>query len=260
MTMAGRMTTPSSTGRAEGDGYVDLATSETDEAWLARTRVFLQPIAAPSVLGLMGFAVATMMVGAWQAGWYGNAVTPEILWPFALVAGGLLQIIACIECFRARDSVALAVHGIWGAFWTGWSILELLATTHVLAPIPFGSTNGTFGFWFIGLTLVTFSATMAGLAKGGLLTITLGSLTAGSVLSAIGFWAGSLGVTRAGGWLFVVSAAAAWLFATAMMLEQSFGRTIIPLGKFNADANIPGRMATRPIERPAGMPGVRVGQ
>ena len=58
----------------------------------------------------------------------------------------------------------------------------------------------------------------------------------------------------------MISAAAAWLFATAMMLEQSFGRTIIPLGKFNADANIPGRMPTRPIERAAGMPGVRAGQ
>jgi len=239
----------------------DLATSETDEAWLARTRVFLQPIAAPSVLGLMGFSVATMMVGAWQAGWYGGPSTPELLWPFALVAGGLLQIIACVECFRARDSVALGVHGIWGSFWIGWSILQLLVTTHVMPSIPLGSASGEFGFWFIALTLMTFSATVAALAKGGLLVVTLGSLTAGSVLSAIGFWAGNLGTTRAGGWLFVVSAAAAWLFATAMMMESSFGRTIIPLGKFtDRHANIPGHMPTRPVERPAGMPGVRVGQ
>jgi succinate-acetate transporter protein len=261
MTMAGHMTEPNTiSGRTPEGVQSDLATSETDEAWLARTRVFLQPIAAPSVLGLMGFAVATMMVGAWQAGWYGSASTPQLLWPFALVAGGLLQIIACVECFRARDSIALAVHGIWGAFWIGWSLLELLATTHVMTPIPLGAVNGSFGFWFIGLTLVTFSATLAGLAQGGMLTVTLASLTAGSVLTAIGFWAGNLSVTRAGGWLFVVSAAAAWLLATAMMLEQSFGRTIIPLGKFSADANIPGRMATRPVGRSAGMPGVRVGQ
>lgn len=254
--MAGRMTTPNNV----AEDRIDLATSESDEAWLARTRVFLQPIAAPSVLGLMGFSVATMMVGAWQAGWYGNSSTPDYLWPFALVAGGLLQIIACIECFRARDSVALGVHGIWGSFWIAWSIMQLLAVTHVMKPIPLGGTNSSFGFWFIALTLMTGSATLAGLAKGGMLTITLGTLTAGSVLSAIGFWAGSLGVTRAGGWLFVASAAAAWVFATAMMMEQSFGRTIIPLGKFNADANIPGHMPTRPIERPAGMPGVRAGQ
>ncbi len=153
------------------------------------------------------------------------------------------------------------MHGIWGAFWIGWSIMQLLVTTHTMSPLPLGAANGAFGFWFIALTLMTFSATLAGLAKGGMLVITLGSLTAGSVLSAIGFWGGSLGADRAGGWLFVVSAAAAWLFATGMMLESSFGRTIIPLGKFtNREANIPGRMPTRPVERPAGMPGVRVGQ
>lgn len=259
--MAGRMTTTSSPGTTTDREVYDLATSETDEAWLARTRVFLQPIAAPSVLGLMGFAVATMMVGAWQAGWYGGPSTPGLLWPFALFAGGLLQIIACAASFRARDSVALGVHGIWGSFWIAWSIMQLMATTHTIQPIKLGVANSSFGFWFIALSLMTLSATFAALAQGGLLVITLGSLTAGSILTAIAFWAGSLGATYAGGWLFVISAAAAWLFATGMMLEQSFGRTIIPLGKFTSrEANIPGRMHTRPIGRESGMPGVRVGQ
>ncbi len=59
----------------------------------------------------------------------------------------------------------------------------------------------------------------------------------------------------------MVSAAAAWLLATGMMMEQSFGRTILPLGKFTSrDANIPGGMATRPVGRESGMPGVRVGR
>lgn len=239
---------------------IDLATSEADEAWLARTRVTLTPIAAPSVLGLFGFAIATMMVGAWQAGWYGTTTTGEILWPFTFVVGGLLQIIACVASFRARDSIALAAHGMWGAFWMGWSTLMILVTLHILPSINFGAYSPAFAFWFIGLAVVTLSAFVASLAKSGLLAITLGTLSAGAALTAVGFWAPSLGVLRAGGWLFVVSAAAAWLFATAMMLEQSFGRTIIPLGKWGADANIPGRMASRPLGREAGMPGVRVGQ
>ena len=65
---------------------------------------------------------------------------------------------------------------------------------------------------------------------------------------------------RAGGWLFVISAAAAWLTAGAMVLEHSFGRTIIPLGKWSVQANIPGARTADPIGYPAGMPGVRVGQ
>jgi hypothetical protein len=30
--------------------------------------VFLTPIAAPSIMGLFGFMIATLMLGAWQAG------------------------------------------------------------------------------------------------------------------------------------------------------------------------------------------------
>jgi hypothetical protein len=45
-----------------------------------------------------------------------------------------------------------------------------------------------------------------------------------------------------------------------MTLEHAFGRVVIPLGKWRADANVPGRAAAEPIAYPAGMPGVRVGQ
>lgn len=58
----------------------------------------------------------------------------------------------------------------------------------------------------------------------------------------------------------MISAAAAWLTAGAMVLEHAWGRTIVPLGKWNKRANIPGVQATDPLAYPAGMPAVRVGQ
>lgn len=240
--------------------WEDLYTAEDAAAWRARTRIFLSPIAAPSILGLFGFMTATLMVGAWQAGWYGGPTTPLVIWPFALFAGGLLQIIACAACFRARDGVALAVHGIWGAFWIGWSVLQLLVATHVLPSIPLGATNSTFAFWFIALALVTGSAMFAALAQNIGTFLVLGALAAGSALSAAGFYAGSLGVVQIGGWLFVASAGMAWLTATAMMLEHAFGRTIIPLGKWSRAGNVPGRTPTLPMSYSEGMPGARVGQ
>ena len=177
-----------------------------------------------------------------------------------MVAGGILQSIAAVASFRARDGVAVAVHTAWGSFWIGWGILELLVATHVMPPIPMGTASPSFAFWFIALTLVTSFGALGALAQNlGLFTV-LGTLSAGSALTAAGFYAGSLATLRAGGWLFVISAAAAWLVAGAMVLEHSFGRTIIPLGKWSARANIPGARAADPIEYPVGMPGVRVGQ
>src|SRR4051794_11084112 len=76
-------------------------------AWaggFARPRVFLQPIAAPSVMGLFGFAVATFMVAANIAGWYGNhTTTPLVLAPLALTFGGIGQFLAGMWAYRARD-------------------------------------------------------------------------------------------------------------------------------------------------------------
>lgn len=242
------------------DRFIDLATADDDAAWLARTRVVLTPMAAPSIMGLMGFMIATLAVGAWQAGWYGGPTTPQLLWPIAIVAGGLLQVIAAVACLRARDGLAVAVHAVWGSFWIGWSILQLLVTTHTASPIPLGATSTALGFWFIGLTLVTASAALAAAANSGLLLVTLAALATGSAFTAAGFCGAALGIVRAGGWLFVASAGGAWLLATAMMLENGFGRTIIPLGKWSKEANVPGGRATRPVGRQAGMPGVRVGQ
>jgi succinate-acetate transporter protein len=254
----------SSTAVAHRDGDAraleELLVSEDAEAWRARTRVFLTPIAAPSIMGLFGFMIATLMLGAFQAGWYGNAQTPLIIWPFALVAGGVLQSIAAVASFRARDGVALAAHTAWGAFWIGWGILQLLVATHVMPAIPAGADNPSFAIWFVALTLVTGTAALGSLATSSGLFLVLSTLAAGSALTAAGFFAGNLGTQQAGGWLYIVSAAAAWYVASAMVLEHSFGRTILPMGKWHKEANIPGKKAVDPIEYPQGMPGVRVGQ
>lgn len=228
--------------------------------WQDRGRIVLTPIAAPSIMGLTGFMIATLMVGAWQAGWYGDATTPLSLWPLALVAGGILQSIAAVMSFRARDGMAVAVHTAWGAFWIGWGIMQLLVQTHVTPAVPLGAVNTGMAFWFIGLTLITFTCTLAAMASNAGVMLTLAALTGGAGITAAGFWAGSLTTLRIGGWFFVVSAALAWVAVSAMVLEHAYGRTIIPLGGTSKAENVPGRRPTRPIQYAAGMPGSRVGQ
>ena len=238
----------------------DLAVAEDHEAWMARSRVFLTPSAAPSIMGLFGFMIGTVMLGAWQAGWYGTAATPLVIWPFAMFAGGIMQGIAAAASLRARDGIAVAVHTAWASFWVGWGILQLLIALHVMPATPLGAASPSFAIWFVALALVTVWGMLGALAHNILLFFTLGVLTAASAVTAAGLWAGSLTTDNIGGWLFVISAAAAWLLAGAMVLEHSFGRTIVPVGKWAKRANIPGGKVTDPIAYPAGMPGVRVGQ
>ncbi len=231
---------------------------DAHDLWEQRARVVLAPIAAPSILGLFGFSAATLMVGAYLAGWYGSVTTPLYLFPFALVVGGIAQFLAGMWAYKARDGLATAMHGVWGSFWVGWGILQLLFATGTL-PNP-GINDPGFGFWFIALAAITLMGTFAAIGENIALTAVLGTLTAGSTCAAIAYMAGVTGWERAAGWLFVFAAGFAWYTAGAMMLEGSFKRVILPLGKYSARQNVPGTRALEPIEFPTGMPGVRVGQ
>jgi succinate-acetate transporter protein len=240
-----------------------IASAGIEEAWedgFARPRVFLQPIAAPSVLGLFGFAIATFMVAANVAGWYGNAETPLYLGPFALAAGGIAQFTAAMWAYKARDALATAMHGIWGSFWIGFGILQILTATHVLAAPAVPYSNVDFGFWFFALAIVTASGALASLAESLGLFSVLSTLAAGSGILAGALIFGSHGWYTVAGWVLVFSAGFAWYTATAMMLAATTGRTILPLGKPKADANVPGRKPMRPIQLEWAEPGVKMGQ
>lgn len=230
------------------------------ETWLGRSRVMLTPIAAPSILGLFGYAASTFMVASNLAGWWGNKlISPIILAPLVIFFGGLAQLAAGMWAYRARDAVATAMHGTWGAFWLAWGMMQLMVAGGLL---PIGtSLTEAFGFWWIGLGLTTLFTALGALGRNLGMFLTLALLTAGSALLAAGILASANGVITAGGWVLVASAAAAFYTAGAMMLEESFGgRVILPLGRWSLRGNLPGHRITRPFEYAAGMPGLRAGQ
>jgi hypothetical protein len=224
-------------------------------------RIFLQPIAAPSVLGLFGFAAATFIVAANLAGWYGNHTTsPLYLAPFAAVFGGLAQFMAGMWAYRARDGLATAMHGMWGSFWIAYGILNVLLATGALAAPAVWYHQPEVGFWFFALAVITASGAMASLAEGLGLFGVLATLAAGSGILAGAFIYGSEGWATVAGWVLVVSAGIAWYTATGMMLAGTAGRTILPLFKYSLQANKPGGRPTRTIELEWAEPGIKHGQ
>src|SRR3954454_12494337 len=179
--------------------------------WRDHTRVFLQPIAAPSVLGLFGFTAATFMVAAQLAGWYGGKASPEFLFPFAATFGGLAQFAAGMWAFRARDALATAMHGMWGAFWMAFGILFLLVATGGLS-VALG-TWPEFGYWFLTLGAITAVGAIASVAESLGLTAVLTSLAVGSILLAVYYLVGGTGWEHTGGWVLVASAICAFYTA-----------------------------------------------
>ena len=235
---------------------------EVHELWESRARVVLSPIAAPSILGLFGFSAATLIVASNLAGWWGTSADLVYLAPFAITFGGIAQFLAGMWCYKARDGLGTAMHGMWGSFWVAWGMFELLMATHTIPmPATAASYFPAFGFWFIMLGLLTGIGAFAALPRGAGMVGTLGCLSAGSCLLACAFLSGNVAIRDAGGWVLVASVGFAIYTAAALLLAESTGgRTVLPLGKLDRAANVPGGRLMRPIEYPPGGPGVRVGQ
>ena len=235
------------------------------DAWrdgFARPRVFLQPIAAPSALGLAGFSVATAMVALVQAGWVGHWTDMPVLGLFAMTFGGIAQFAAGMWSYKARDVVATVAHGMWGSFWIAFGLLQIFTITGKLpAPVP-GASNSALGLWFLGLAYMTGIAALAATFENLGIGAVLWTLTAGSVLSTIGWFTGGIGSSAlgAGGILFVVSAGLAAYMVLAMSLVAMTGRTILPLGHYKRDANKPGATPVEPIQLAWAEPGIKKGQ
>lgn len=248
------MTQPTGAGSNGTDMREDLS------FWRSHTQISLQPVAAPSILGLFGFAASTFIVAANLAGWYGDNTTPMVLFPFVAVFGGIAQFLAGMWSYRARDGLATAMHGMWGSFWIAYGIYFLLAATNVL-PSPTSSHTAQvgFGYWFIVLAAISWAGTAAAVAENIGLTLVLLTLAAGSTLLAIG-WVASLGfLVPIGGIVLVASAVIAFYTATAMMLQGTTGRTVLPVGRAHVPDK-PGAVPTQPIQYEFGEPGVKLGQ
>jgi succinate-acetate transporter protein len=234
---------------------------DTDwEDGFARPRVMLQPIAAPSILGLAGFAGATFIVASNLAGWWGTPTSGLTLAPFAAMFGGLAQFLAGMWAYRARDGIATLAHGTWGSFWIAYGILNILLATHVLtAPTPWYH-DPEVGFWFFALAVTTGIAALAATTESGALTAVLTTLAAGSGILAGAYIYGSHGWVQVAGWVLVFSAGFAWYTVLAMVFAGTTGRAIFPLFKYKKAANVPGGQLVRPIELEWAEPGVKMGQ
>lgn len=192
-------------------------------------QIYLQPLAAPSILGLYGFAGATFMVAAHMAHWFGGARTDLYLAPFAAMFGGLAQFSAGMWSFKARDGVATAMHGTWGSFWMGYGLLQLAFLKGALSQ-PTGAFPAL-GYWFIVLAAITWMGMWAAAAESRVIAAVLGFLAAGSTVGAVSELLGNDGGRIAAGYLFIISALLAWYAATALMLEGAYKRPVLGLGK-----------------------------
>ncbi len=198
-------------------------------------------IADPGPLGLAAFALTTFLLSAKNAGWMTHA-TGNAWLGFALAYGGFAQLCAAMWEFRNRNVVGATGFGTFGAFWIGlgfWVLLVVNPAVAAIRPATAVATvtalNHDLGWILLGFAIFTTYATVLILQTNTALFTTFFLLWVTLIVLCIGnFNAGAalLPTTtiKIGGYIGVVTAAAAWYTSAAGMSAGIGGKLRFPLG------------------------------
>jgi len=226
---------------------VEMMSTTTDPATRAGS-ANIRGMASPWILGLYGLAGATFIVFAHMAGWFGGPQSASFLFPLAAILGGLVPLLAAMWAYAARDGLATAMLGTWGAFWIGYGLLNSIPATEQL--LERQGARPELAYWFIPLAAITWMGAAAATRVSRALVTVLTVLSTAATLTAIGEGLGLHGITVLAAWVFIVAAICAWYTSTAIMLGESFASEVLPLGLFREDMS--GRTTGQPdIRHPA---------
>jgi len=183
-------------------------------------------VADPAPLGLAAFALTTFAFSIANAGLVGEAAINHFV-PLALIYGGLAQFIAGMWEFRNQNTFASTGFTSYGAFWIALGILEIFARQLGIAEeqVPV-ALAWTFTAWAIFTLYMWIGSWGVNAALGIVFTLLLATF----ILLAATEFTQSMGLRQIAGWVGIVTAASAWYVSAADVLNDTYGRTILPVG------------------------------
>lgn len=202
-----------------------MAVSERDEA--ASTAISTPSAADPAPLGLAGFALTTVLLSAFNAGFIKTGALTFV--GMALFYGGLAQFTAGMWEFRNRNTFGATAFSSFGAFWLGLGILFVFDVVGKPSEAMFGG-DGAIWFLFCWTLFTTYMWIASFRTNGAVMLVFL--LLA---LTFLALWIGAMngdaagkGITALGGYLGLATAAVAFYTSFAGVINSTFGRTILP--------------------------------
>lgn len=184
----------------------------------------------PGAMALFGFATGTWMAGIVVGGVFGIKDLGFVA-PVLVVFAGIAQYIAGVVAFNKNNGFAATAFCCYGANNTVIGFFVLLQAVHVLpmtgpAAAILGYELLSFGFISLGLGLAAIPMNLAYPAI-------LLPLAAGFILAGIPDVAGKTPAFQQigyiGGYLLIASAGVAYFVASALVLNSSWRRRVLPM-------------------------------
>lgn len=187
-------------------------------------------IADPGPLGLAGFAATTFLLSLFNAGIVPASLEKVVL-PLALFYGGLAQLLAAMWEFRKNNTFGATAFGSFGAFWLAFAgYVQFVEPALKAGGADEAGVGLATGLFLLMFAIFTAYMTLASLKTTGALIAVFVLLTLTFLALAIAEMAGASGLAVVGGILGLLTALAAWYASAAAVTNDTWGRTVLPVG------------------------------
>jgi succinate-acetate transporter protein len=184
--------------------------------------------ADPGPLGLAAFALTTFVLSMFNSGLVSEGGEPVVL-GLALAYGGLAQVLAGMWEFRTGNTFGAVAFTSFGAFWLSfWAYVSFYAPQ--VEPADAGHAVG---LYLIAWGIFTTYMFIASLRTTGAIALVFLLLAITFVLLGIGDAGAHENITKAGGYVGIATALAAWYASFAAVTNSTFGRTVLPVRPLN---------------------------
>lgn len=182
-------------------------------------------LANPAPLGLMGFGMTTVLLNIHNAGLY--PLGPMIL-SMGIFYGGLAQIIAGIMEYKKGNTFGTTAFTSYGLFWLTLVFIVVFPNTGLGGA---ASRPIEMGFYLLMWGIFTSFMFIGTLNKNVGLMVVFFSLSILFFMLAIGDFTGLTWITRLAGIEGIFCGSSAIYLAMAEVLNESYNRTVLPIGK-----------------------------
>ncbi|WP_070962552.1 acetate uptake transporter [Vibrio sonorensis] len=179
--------------------------------------------ANPAPLGLMGFGMTTVLLNIHNAGFF---PIDSMILAMGIFYGGISQILVGMMCFKRGDTFGTTAFTSYGLFWL--TLVGIIVMPYMGLPAsPHGFMGWYLTLWGIFTGFMFIGSLRYPVAK----QVVFGSLTILFALLAIRDFTGSELIGTIAGYEGIFCGASAIYFAMAQVLNNEYGRTILPIGE-----------------------------
>ncbi|EKT64412.1 acetate uptake transporter [Providencia alcalifaciens] len=181
-------------------------------------------LANPGPLGLLGFGMTTILLNIHNAGFFPLS---SVILSMGIFYGGIAQVIAGIIEYKKGNTFSATAFTSYGFFWlalVGLLFLPTMGLAEATDPAFLGMFLLLWGIFTFFMFLGTFKTNFV-------LQFIFGSLTVLFAMLAIGNLTNNATLLQFAGYEGIICGASAFYLAMAEVLNEQYGKTILPIGQ-----------------------------